>query len=50
LWDVDGDGLAEIEDDNVARKILQKMNAANAKTAAAAFATTAAYVFLVPEF
>jgi hypothetical protein len=32
LWDVDGNGLAKIEDANVARAILKKVNDMNTET------------------
>jgi len=34
LWDVDGNGLKKIEDPNLARAILSKVNAMNLNTAA----------------
>ena len=46
MWDVDGGGLREIEDEGVAAAIRAKVNAFNAKSAAATAALTAMYVAL----
>jgi hypothetical protein len=50
VWDVDGSGLREIEDESVAKRIRDKVNDFNAKSAAATLAVTAFYAFVVPEF
>jgi len=46
LWDVDGQGLKKIEDSNVARAILEKVNALNAKTVVQAILIAGSFAIL----
>ena len=43
VWDVDGTGLREIEDKTIAKRIRDKVNDFNAKSAVAVALATAAY-------
>ena len=46
LWDVDGNGLSQIDDPNLARFILNKVNAMNAETAIKVIAPVTVFAIL----
>jgi len=46
LWDVDGNGLSQIDDPNLARTILNKVNAMNAETALKVVVPVAVFAIL----